>query len=143
MDEYNLCPMCSHDNPPENRFCGSCGTALVDGGQQLVPHREHKPAATARALPAKLGPTGKALAVGLATLAAEAGLLWLRRRVERTDRPPLSAIQDSESVFSGYLINRSLEEVSVWLREGDYQSHVFARREVRSFDAAKPADGRE
>lgn len=140
MDERNPCPLCLHDNPPENRFCGSCGAALADGGQ-LVPRREGSPAATVRALPAKLGPTGKALAVGLAALAAEAGLLWLRHRVERADRTPLPATQDSGSVVPGYFISRSLEEVSVWLREGGYQSHVLARREVRSFEALKPPAG--
>lgn len=128
--------------PPENRFCGSCGTALADSGQ-LVLRQEYSPAATFRALPAKLGPTGKALAVGLATLAAEAGLLWLRRRVERADRTPLPATQEPKPPVSEYLLSQSLEEVFVWLQEGDSRSHIFARREVRSFDALKPADGRE
>jgi hypothetical protein len=36
-------------------------------------------------LPAELKPVGRALAVGLATLAAEAGLAWLRRRAEGSD----------------------------------------------------------
>jgi hypothetical protein len=31
----------------------------------------------------------------------------------------------------------------VWLQEGDSSSHIFARREVRSFDAVKSADRRE
>jgi Double zinc ribbon len=141
MDERTSCPVCRHDNPPENRFCGSCGTALADSGQ-LVPHRGYIPAATVRALPAKLGPTGKALAVGLAALAAEAGLLWLRRRVERADRTPLPAAQDPKSAVPDYLLSQSLEEAYVWLQEGYYRSHIFARREVRSFDALKPPDGR-
>ena len=143
MNESTSCPACRHDNPSENRFCGSCGTALAGSGQ-LVPHREHIPgAATVRALPAKLGPTGKALAVSLATLAAEAGLLWLRRRIERADRTPLPAPQDSKSPVYEYLADRSLEEVSIWLQEGDSRSHLFARREVRLFGAIKPADRRE
>jgi hypothetical protein len=142
MNESTSCPACRHDNPSENRFCGSCGTALAGSGQ-LVPHREHIPgAATVRALPAKLGPTGKALAVSLATLAAEAGLLWLRRRIERADRTPLPAPQDSKSPVSEYLLSQSLEEVSVWLQTGDSLSHTFARREVRSVEALKQPDGR-
>jgi hypothetical protein len=83
------------------------------------------------------------LAVGLATLAAEAGLFWLRRRVARADRTPLPATQDSKSRIPEYLLSQSLEEVSVWLQEGDSRSHIFARREVRSFGAVKPADKRE
>jgi hypothetical protein len=143
MDERKPCPLCSHDNPPENRFCGSCGNALADAGQLLVSRQEHNPAATVRALPAKLGPTGKALAVGLAALAAEAGLLWLRRRVEHSDPTPLPAAQEPKSAVPEYLLSRSLEEVSVWLQTGDYRGHIFTRREVRSFDALKPPDSRE
>jgi hypothetical protein len=142
MDERISCSVCRHENPPENRYCGSCGTELADSGQ-LVPRRDHSPAATVRALPAKLGPSGKALAVGLAALAAEAGLLWLRRRVERADPTPLpAAVQYSRSPVSKYILSQSLEEVSVWLQAGDSRSHIFARREVRSFDYLKPPDGR-
>jgi hypothetical protein len=142
MDQRHHCPLCLYGNPSENRFCGSCGASLTSSGQ-LVPHRENSPATTVRALTAKLSPTGKALAVGLATLAAEAGLFWLRRRVERADRAPLPATQDSKSPIPEYLLSQSLEEVSVWLQEGGSRSHIFARREVRSFGAVKPADKRE
>jgi hypothetical protein len=93
-------------------------------------------------LPAKLSPSGKALVVGLAALAAEAGLLWLRRRVERADPTPLPAVQDPKSPVSEYLLSQSLEEVSVWLQAGDSRSHIFVRREVRSFGSLKPPDGR-
>jgi hypothetical protein len=143
MDERTSCPACRHNNPPENRFCGSCGTAIAGSGQ-LVPRQEEapSPATVVRALPAKLGPNGKALAMGLVTLAAEASLLWLRGRVKRADRTLLSATQDSKSPVSEYLLSQSLEEVSVWLQTGDSQIHTFARREVRSFDALKPPDGR-
>ncbi len=139
MDEREPCPMCSRDNPSENRFCGSCGGSLSDSGQ-LVPRREDSPVAAVRTLPAQLGPTGKVLAVGLATLAAEAGLLWLRRRVERAHQTPIPATQASESVLPEYLIRQSLEEVSVWLQEGDSQRHIFARREVRTLGGKQPTD---
>jgi hypothetical protein len=141
MDERIYCSGCRHETSPEDRYCGSCGTALADSGQ-LVPRREHSPAATVRALPAKLGPSGKALAVGLAALAAEAGLLWLRRRVDTFDPTPLPAVQDPRSPVSEYLLSQSLEEVSVWLQAGDSRSHIFVRREVRSLDSLKPPDGR-
>lgn len=143
MDEVTPCPRCWHDNPLENRFCGRCGTSLTSS-KQLVPRQEvPSPATVVRALPAKLGPTGKALAVGLAALAAEAGLLWLRRRVERTDRTPLPATQDSKSPVPEYLLSQSLEEVSVWLQEGGSRSRIFVRREERSLGAVIPADRRE
>ena len=139
MSERKPCPLCSHYNPLENRFCGSCGASLTSSGQ-LVPRREGSPTATARALPAKLGPTGKALAVGLATLAAEAGLLWLRRRAESTSRLSLPAARDAKPAASERLTGQSLEEVFVWLQEGDFQGRGFARRVVRTFEVGESAD---
>ena len=141
MDEHPLCPQCEHENPLGNRFCGRCGASLTSS-RQIVPRHEKTPAAVVRALPTKLGPTGKVLAVGLATLAAEAGLLWLRRRVERTDRPPLPAAQDPKPAVPDYLISQSLEEVYVWLQEGDHQGRILARRETRSLGTTRSTDVR-
>ena len=80
------CPQCRHGNPLENRFCGACGAPLTGSGQ-LARRPEGVPPAAARALlPAELKPVGRALAVGLATLAAAlALLLWLWRH-SRTNR---------------------------------------------------------
>jgi len=139
MDERKPCPLCSHYNPSENRFCGSCGASLTSSGQ-LVPRREDSPATTARALPAKLGPTGKALAVSLATLAAEAGLLWLRRWAESTSRPSLPAARDTKPATSEHLSGQSIEEVFAWLQEENFQSRGFARRVVRTFGVVEPTD---
>jgi hypothetical protein len=137
MEELAPCPRCQHDNPSENRFCGWCGITLADGGQ-LVPRVDDSPALAVRDLPAKLGPSGKALAMGVAALATEVGLLWLRRRIEHTDQPMLPATQDSkptvtESTLTENLISESLEEVSTWLGQGDYQRHTFRRQVTRSF----------
>ena len=126
MDEHTLCPQCEHENPLGNRFCGRCGASLTSS-RQIVPRHENTTAAVVRSLPARLGPTGKVLAVGLATLAAEAGLLWLRRRVERTGRPPAPAAQDPKPV---------------WLQEGDHQGRILARREARSLGTTRSTDVR-
>ena len=142
MNEHTLCPQCEHENPLGNRFCGRCGASLTSS-RQIVPRHEKTPAAVVRALPAKLGPTGKVLAVGLATLAAEAGLLWLRRRVGRTGRAPLPAAQeDPKPAVPDYLISQSLEEVYVWLQEGDHQGRILARRETRSLGTTRSPDVR-
>ena len=141
MDEHTLCLQCEHENPLGNRFCGRCGVSLTSS-RQIVPRHEKTPAAVVRSLPARLGPTGKVLAVGLATLAAEAGLLWLRRRVERTDRPPLPAAQDPKPAVPDYLISQSLEEVYVWLQEGDHQGRILARKETRSLGTTRSTDVR-
>jgi hypothetical protein len=142
MDEHTPCPPCEHESLPGNRFCGRCG-AWLRSANQLVPRRENTPTTAVRALPSKLGPTGKTLAVGLAALAAELGVLWLHRRAERAGRLPLPAVQDSKPTVADYLISQSLEEVYIWLQEGDHQGRILARREARSFGTARSTDVRE
>jgi len=44
MTERAFCPLCRHENPPENRFCGGCGVRLT-AASELVPHRERTVAA--------------------------------------------------------------------------------------------------
>jgi hypothetical protein len=141
MDESTPCPRCEYENPADNRFCGRCGTSLTST-KQLVTRRDESPATAVRSLPSKFGPTGKTLAVGLAALAAEAGVLWLRRRIEQTDRPPLSATQDAKPTISDHFISQGVEEMSVWLQQGEYQNHIFTRRVVRSFSAVRSMDRR-
>jgi hypothetical protein len=125
------CPRCRQENPPTNRFCGSCGVQLMSG-EQLATRQEHSPVQAGRTWPAKLGPVSKALAVGVAVLAAEAGLSWLQRRIGTEERSSLPAVRDADSASGGYLLGQSLEEVLVGAWE-DSRGRVVARREVRSF----------
>jgi hypothetical protein len=134
------CPRCRQENPPRNRYCGSCG-ALLTSGEQLATREEHHPVPTARAWPAKLSPAGKALAVGVAALATEAGLSWLRRRIGAEDRSSVPAVRGLGPASRGYLVGQSLEEVLLQEWE-DSQSRAFARREVRSFVATGPTGRR-
>ena len=135
------CPRCRHGNPLENRFCGACGVPLT-GSWQLARRPEGVPPAAGRALlPAELKPVGRALAVGLATLAARAGLAWLRRRSEGSDRPPLTTAKGTEPVIPEHLVYRSFEEVHAWFSEGDLEGRMFAWRAVESFRAMNPTDG--
>lgn len=77
-----------------------------------------------RLLPNRLGPVGRAVAVGLATMAVNVGLAWLRHRLEKTDRPMLphdagrawrrDRSEDGTEYLRGYL----LEETVLLLREG-------------------------
>jgi hypothetical protein len=127
------CPRCSQDNPPTNRFCGSCGVQLISG-EQLATRQEHSPVQAGRAWPSKLSPAGKALAVGVAVLAAEAGLSWLQRRIGTEERSSVPTVRDTDSASRGYLVGQSLEEVLVGAWD-DTQSRAFARREVRSYVA--------
>jgi Double zinc ribbon len=134
------CPRCRQENPPRNRFCGSCGAPLVSG-EQLATRQEHRPVQAGRAWPAKLGPVSKALAVGVAVLAAEAGLSWLQRRIGTEERSSLPAVRDADSASGGYLLGQSLEEVLVGAWE-DSRGGVVARREVRSFVTTGPTGRR-
>ena len=135
------CPQCRHGNPPENRFCGACGAALESGGQ-VARRTENIPTTASRALlPAELKPVGRALAVGLATLAAEVGLAWLRRRAEGSDRPSLAVARGTKPTILEPPIYQSFEEVHAWVREGDFESRIFAQRAVRSIRTTNPADG--
>jgi hypothetical protein len=134
------CPRCRQENLPRNRFCGSCGAPLVSG-EQLATRQEHRRVQAGRAWPAKLGPVSKALAVGVAVLAAEAGLSWLQRRIGTEERSSLPAVRDAGSASGGYLLGQSLEEVLVGAWE-DSRGGVVARREVRSFLTTGPTGRR-
>jgi double zinc ribbon protein len=135
------CPRCRQENPPRNRFCGSCGAPLTSG-EQLAMREEHRPPVPGgRAWPANLGPVSKALAVGAAALAIEAGLSWLRHKVGAEERSSRPFVRGVGSASRGYLIGQSLEEVLVQMWEGSHGQFV-ARREVRSFVATGPTGRR-
>jgi predicted amidophosphoribosyltransferase len=51
MTELATCPLCRQENPPGNRFCGSCGAPLMSG-EQLARRQEHRPLSR----PVALGP---------------------------------------------------------------------------------------
>ena len=123
MTEHARCPRCQHENAPGNRFCGWCGAPLASN--ELVPLE-------GRNLPAKLGPTGRALVVGLVALAAEATLAWLRRRTVAEGLPSTTVARDVGSSALEHLIVQRSEEVYVRRWMGTYQDGVFAQRAVRA-----------
>jgi hypothetical protein len=130
------CPRCHQENLPTNRFCGSCGVQLTSG-EQLATRQEHRLVPAARAWPAKLGPVSKTLAVGVAVLAAEAGLSWLQRKIGAEERSSVRADRDAGSASRGYLVSQSLEEVLLQAWENSH-GRVITRREVRSFLTTGP-----
>jgi hypothetical protein len=104
MAEHAPCPRCRHANPPENRFCGWCGASL-ESSHELVPCWEGALTPVRRILPAKLGPAGKVVAIGLVTLAAEVGLSLLRHTTKADDRPlTLTARQVDTGAEGKYLL---------------------------------------
>jgi hypothetical protein len=139
MAEHAPCPRCRHANPPENRFCGWCGASL-ESSHELVPRREGALTAVRRTLPAKLGPAGKVVAVGLVTLAAEVGLSLLRLTTKADDRPLTLTARQVDTVASERLVGESLEGVLIQELEGGHRSRVFVRRAIRSLVINQPTD---
>ncbi|NJN65920.1 MAG: zinc ribbon domain-containing protein [Chloroflexaceae bacterium] len=85
-----ICPRCQHGNLLENRFCGHCGAPLerteLEARRQTGTGTPISLPLTSD-LPIQLRQVGQALAVSLAALVVEAGLAWVRRRVERMGQP--------------------------------------------------------
>jgi hypothetical protein len=141
MADHGLCPRCLHANPPENRFCGSCGASL-EVSSDLVERREDNPRVIGHALPAKLGPVGKALALALMTLAAQVGLSWLRHRTKAEDQTSTLSAQEVDAAMSESLLGQSVEEILIQEVAGGYWSRVSAWRAVHSFVVTQPTDKR-
>jgi molybdopterin-biosynthesis enzyme MoeA-like protein len=141
MTDQARCPRCRHANPPENRFCGSCGAAL-GAGSDLMARREGNLTAMGRTLPAKLKPAGNAVVVGLVALALRAGLSWLRHRTAAGEQPSASTAREPDTAVSKRLLGRSLEEVFIEELKADHRSRVFAWRALRSTVITEPIDRR-
>ena len=94
-------------------------------------------------LPAKLGPAGKkALAVGLATLAAEVGLSWLHHKSKAEDRISTPSTREPNTAVSERLLGQSLERVLIQEFKRDHRSRIFAWRASRSIVVREPTDRR-
>ncbi len=142
MAEQTPCPRCRHANPPENRFCGWCGASL-GVGSDLVAHRANNPTIMGHALPVKPGPVGKALAVGLVTLAIRTGLSWLRHRtIAEYHSSSFTTREPRTTVFEGPL-GQSLEEILVRELEEDHRSRTFAWQAVHSIVVTEWMSSRE
>jgi hypothetical protein len=141
MTDQAPCPRCRHANPPKNRFCGWCGASL-GARTDLVAHREGNPTVMGHALPVKPGPVGKALAVGLVTLAVRAGLSWLRRRTTAEHRSSTLTTRELDAAVPKRLLGHSLEEILIQELEGEHRGRVLAWRAVRSIIITESIDRR-
>jgi hypothetical protein len=141
MADQAPCPRCRHANPPENRFCGWCGASLGAGGD-LVARREGNPAVMGHTLPVTPGPVGKALAVGLVTLAVRAGLSWLGRRTTAEHRSSTLTTRELDAAVPKRLLGQSLEEILIQELEVEHRGRALAWRAVRSIIITEPIDRR-
>lgn len=120
-----VCPQCEAGNPSEQRYCGQCGSPL----SQALAQRPATPL-TRRSIqiPARWKQTGKVVALGVATVAAEAGLAWLQRHQHSLVAQPRSTTgpqpqrvrvialgrRVSETWVGGQLQHRTEEQV-MWM----------------------------
>lgn len=141
-----ICPACQHGNPMENRYCGACGAPL--DRNDLVRREPDAIVIAGQSIPlAQVKQVTKAVVLGLAAVAAEAGLAWLKRRAERGDlasaaanpvtSPPKSepqqvvptqpsAANNVVTIFSQRVVEvweyggltRQIVEKHIWRREG-------------------------
>jgi hypothetical protein len=91
-----VCPRCQHGNPLENQHCGQCGAVLV----RLLPAGRDEQALSVAGvqLPVSLRQVSQGLAIGLAAIAAEAGMAWLRSRAARIGSVPPAITQAPASL---------------------------------------------
>jgi hypothetical protein len=133
-----ICPACQHANPLDDRFCGKCGSALE---RQLPARRTDAPLAIAgRQLPVTWQQFGKTVALSVAALAAEAGLAWIRRRIEAgpsaaplalRQAPPTSTASSETTALaarpSASVVTIVSERLIEMWESGDGRRHISER----------------
>jgi hypothetical protein len=117
-----ICPQCASSNPAIQPYCGQCGTAL----EQLLARRAAHPLARRLSnLPAHWKQTGKVVALGVATLAAEAGMAWLQNRQQQVHRRQSSPADSARVIALGRrvserwqngVLQERIEERVVWIQ---------------------------
>lgn len=101
-----ICPRCQHGNPVENRFCGQCGAPMG----RTLPEPQHQDALAMSGsvdLSVRLKQLGRVAAVSLTALAIEAGVGWLRRRIEHFNQPAYAPPQTAHPVSAPYTVSAS------------------------------------
>ncbi len=115
-----ICPACQHGNPLNDHYCGKGGVPLE---RQLLARRDAAPMVVAgRQLPVTWQQFGKTMALSVAALAAEAGLAWLRRRIESGPaststalaRPSARPAEVAKSPVSSVVTIVSQRVIEVW-----------------------------
>ncbi len=136
MAEQTPCSRCRHANPQENRFCGWCGASL-GAGSDLVARQGNNPTVMGHALPVKPGPVGKALAVGLGTLAVRAGMSWLRHRITADERLSKLTTREHDTALSELLSDQGIQRIFIQEQEAAHQGRIIAWRAIRSIAATE------
>lgn len=83
------CPNCRSSSPAGSSYCGNCGAELRQGSLIISQPQPIEISDGQLATP-QLKALAATVAVSLAALLAEAGLIYLQRRVSRMERPSFS-----------------------------------------------------
>jgi hypothetical protein len=130
-----ICPQCQHGNPLENRFCGACGTSL--DRNELMVRPETSLTIGNMQLPVKqVQQVGRAVALGVAAIAAEAGMAWLKRRFDQAGQSaPQTNVQQPlarttpvqpPSVANQVVTIVSQKVIEIW-EQGDLKRQVVEK----------------
>lgn len=132
-----ICPECNAGNAVESDYCGRCGALLST--PMVVPRRSAEiTLGSGSLLPAKSWQqVGRAVAVSLGAIAAEAAISWLRRRLADAPTPAGSgksmpivpAPRPRQPVVRGF----SRRVVRIW-RGGKLTDELVEQSEWQLFD---------
>ncbi len=131
-----ICPHCRQTNELSDQYCRRCGQALA-----LQPatfrHRSVMTVGSGSLLPApSMKQVGQAVAVSLVALAAEVGLVLLRRRIERmslNERGPVAITKSDRQVTPTGNAIVSRRVVQFW-RKGRLTGQVVEQSIYQDFD---------
>ena len=100
----SICPSCRAGNSPANQFCGQCGAKLKTGG--LIPRNQNSITIGNTQLPMQqVKQVGISLAVGLATLLADAALNWFKHRLD-SDKPFIKKQKQEKAIQPTQIVPR-------------------------------------
>ncbi|GAB4445987.1 MAG: zinc ribbon domain-containing protein [Chloroflexi bacterium OHK40] len=109
-----ICPACQHGNPIDNRFCGACGSSLDHHALAPARHDEAAIVIAGQRLPlAQVKQIGRAVAMGLVAVAAEAGMAWLRSRTERGATPTALALRPRSEAPAQQIAEQAANTVTI------------------------------
>ena len=147
-EDSTACQHCRTPNPPQNRFCGHCGSSMLDTvpeyliyqptpGPEVLPVRTRIESGRLRAVLGKIGrPVALGALVLVAETLAEAGMMWLGQGLDRRAggyvQAPSSSPEPTGRGFSGVvpLELKCYEELKVFAQDGNHVSRLFATRSV-------------
>jgi hypothetical protein len=126
-----ICSRCEGGNPSENLYCGHCGAAF---DQPLAQRPSHPLARRSWQVPTEWKQASKVVALGAATIAAEAGLAWLQRRqkpIVRAAQPSTAAPTAARIIAMGWRITETWQ--SGQLQERVQEQVMWLEPEPRKY----------